>query len=593
MVSLFIESQTADYSPTKRTEAFWLFFDCYCRYVKRGIFISKQDDNIGWNTCRIGIKQGFVKEHLSGRRITGVIGGFQTRSLTLDFDFHFKDPATFQTDIEAWKLQARILVETFKGFQKCHFQVRSDRTTGMHFVFVWDRPQELDKVTKQVRGMLEDLDRQHTSPDAPPFSKIEIRPLKTDNGGMRLPFAKGRVMFLDKMVDPRDKDSLLYWAEWIQAPKPVNAEELLSYVFERLPETCPEPKKKETVSNIPSPSPTISPIPRPLPVPTTDPVADPATDPSNVVDPTNVSKGIWRGQTKDRLYDFFIEGKCHGLKPRAIIAVMGRVAGRFGVRQGLSESAVASMLHEFIEDLQGEALETSARLASGDSESFKREADVIVSAAYRGNKYQKQPDLSTEKLDGLLDACPTWNPVDKTTWSKPGSTVTKRRSHLALNWDAVPGLVTFCKTPLFTKDDVVVITFLNWAVNLVLDYRCIGWKFFRDGISEEIQEVKCRNKTKVLRLMNLLNEIGIWNLVKKGRSTGHGKGCSTWTLGWLAQQLTYNTPHTPCLYILGSHFSEEATDDDSEFERIVGTSDGSGQKYRRRRQNPTLDDKES
>ncbi len=124
-------------------------------------------------------------------------GGDVTNCIVIDLDLHNGSKKVFLR-------QLRVIMDHFHGSRKCHYSVSR---SGVHVIIMLDRPTRIESARAWLRKELESLDTEELKAMAlkhnmRPLSDVEIKPSQKD--GWRLPFARGRVTYLDEPLEGND-----------------------------------------------------------------------------------------------------------------------------------------------------------------------------------------------------------------------------------------------------------------------------------------------------------------------------------------------------------------------------------------------------
>lgn len=518
ITTLFHESQTNAYTPKPRTKAYWEFEEIFLRYARKDSWIRKTDksgaEQEDWitehenpfetNVHRSNrLSDQHIRQHINQKQIIGIKGGRFTRSVVIDLDFHGRD-------LELFERQAEILLDRFHGTGTWHYQVKRHDVTGLQLIQVFEKPRELETAVAEIRDILVQLDMEN--PDQSTAAKscgmkslanLEIYPTPNNGNGVRLPLCRDREMFLDaplplQKIGEREVQNVEAYIAWLTDPnrKYMPKEQILGYLHYhayQAPRTRSKTKPSSTSMEV-------------------------------------SSKKRWKGNMRKLLYEFWVDGNHNDIPLNEHLVVIGRLAAAFGY----SDKEICEGLERMVRSLPESARDCSSRLLSG---AFKKIDRVIQSTAeYVCNPTGHQPmnKESKEIFAGALSNWQGFDPLNTKTWKVP-----IEKAFVAPNWtdEQIRRLVAFFKKPLFVKDEVLIMRFINAIVQLtcVKEKEGNGWgtEYLMKWMKSNFPEIKCGNDQKRQNIIDCLKDEGIIRQVIRGRAFMYA---THWTLGSVARQ---------------------------------------------------------
>ncbi|MBY0589404.1 hypothetical protein K2X85_19685 [bacterium] len=145
----------------------------------------------GWQYRQGPISRSSIKNHLNGRDIFGVLGGKFTRFFVLDVDLHSGDP-------DVYKHRLEVLIPLFCGRFRSSFSISQG---GVHIIGTLPKRERLNHLRSELTRSL----HFHLGADTSIFAgdKLVIELFPDSKRGIRLPLARGRVMFCDGILPSR------------------------------------------------------------------------------------------------------------------------------------------------------------------------------------------------------------------------------------------------------------------------------------------------------------------------------------------------------------------------------------------------------
>ncbi len=232
-ISVYTYQQTAHYKKRCGTIFRTLFASYFVRSRQKYIW---RTDN-GWVTCKGYLDDKKIRAHIEGKEIYGVRAGEFTNCIVIDLDLHNGSKKVFLR-------QLRVIMDHFHGSRKCHYSVSK---SGVHVIIMLDRPTQIDAARNWLRKELESLDTEELKAMAlkhnmRPLSDIEIKPSQKD--GWRLPFARGRVTYLDEALEGNDTATLERYIDWLYEPSYASMKKAYSFISHYLVEEKKKPSKR-------------------------------------------------------------------------------------------------------------------------------------------------------------------------------------------------------------------------------------------------------------------------------------------------------------------------------------------------------------
>jgi len=385
-VNLFGMEQTSTYNPKIRFRA----FQCFRRYFAE---YSSDEKYLWWNnqwvSCRGKAGERYLKEHIEGRHIYGVVGGPKTRFIAIDLDLHKGDRQIFLD-------QLTVLLAEFAGKDGWHYQVADQQANGIHFLRVLRDPcptqmasDELKVILGRLSAENPELERRAAEAGMRSIRDLEVFPNQAQ--GFRLPLCRGRTMLLDKPLPLRqlkknqvqDVEAYILWI--IRRSGYMTAQDVKAYVEARLR---------------PSDNTQIAPAPR----------AEgnkPALAAANRL-------GRVKGRYAKVLVDFWT-GQSN--PPDSLNEAIRLLAVMLPFYLADTEQAI-DLIEQYVDELPDTNF--SDRLSSGRRDEVSRVIRKTVEATYLG-KGLNDAEASKQKLTTTFNAWQArgFNITDKSTWAKP------------------------------------------------------------------------------------------------------------------------------------------------------------------------------
>jgi hypothetical protein len=490
-IDLFSYEQTRIYNPTSKTEAIWDFTQFFLGFSAKERFRLEYGPR-KWTTKNSRLGRRHFENHLRLRDQLGVFGGIWSRFVVIDLDFHKC------ANLGVFMEQFEVLVRGFNGQCRCHYAFSED-CSGVHLIFVFPI-KKLDWLRDKFRSSLQELD--HRFPDSAyraktagmkPLGDLEIYPNRSQ--AIRLPLGRGRKVLVGrKLLNAGDVEGYMSWLNDAKAestPHEMALETIRCHTFGK------EHVKASIIS-----------------VPSSNDASSPASEGTS-----------WKGNLLAWTYEFWINGNANGHNLNEHIIVLARWA----VAKGHSEWKIRTRLQEFVEELPVQALSGSSRLKKGQFKSIERTVKHSVKYALDNNRCQADPASSMGIFRSIVERFPGIDPLDKSTWSKRTtlSAVTQG------NWQS--DTIEEMQRVLVT-DEATACQFLNEFCCLVQNKERTSAGFGKDylkvWLNDRFPAIKCGKAAKRQRILVVLQEQGVLQLVEKGRPSL--KCASRWTLGPVA-----------------------------------------------------------
>ncbi len=238
-IALYEYAQTQRYTkvcPTILRTLYSLYF-----IRSRQKYIWRTED--GWVTCKGYLDDRKIRAHLEGKEIYGVRAGEYTNCIVIDLDLHngSKEVATRQLDV---------ILNRFHGSRKCHYSISR---SGVHVIIMLDRPTQIDAARAWLRKELQAIDTDELkelahSHNMRSLSDTEIKPSQKD--GWRLPFARGRVTYLDEPLTGNDAETFKQYIDWLHEPSYAPREQVFKFICDYLQEEEQKQQKQKKVATI-------------------------------------------------------------------------------------------------------------------------------------------------------------------------------------------------------------------------------------------------------------------------------------------------------------------------------------------------------
>jgi len=358
-----------------------LLRDAYCRYYvddgnrERYGWWSREAGE--WKWCRGYLSDEKVRLHIKGDEVYAVIGGTHTCFAAIDADYHGGDHGVFRD-------QVALVLGNLHGHDGWHYSI-SPR--GLHIIRT-HRKTATSKARADLRKLLEQIDAQDAdlrqralAAGLKPISDWEIFP--DPKQAFRLPLAAGRAVLLDK---PYPKISLREYVDWQAEPKYGALDDALGAIFGVIKPSESQPPKAEANRRV---------------------VAEAKHATKNVFGPL-------KGRYAQVLVDFWTGKHCPPDSLNQAIVLTARMLPYYFPDP---EQAV-EFVEELIDKLPSETF--SDRLAGGQRKEVSRVVRKTVQGVYDNNGHQRDPELSSNKLNKVFTAWQRkrFSLTDRSTWDK-------------------------------------------------------------------------------------------------------------------------------------------------------------------------------
>ena len=382
-------------------------------------YIWWADDH--WVTCKGYLDDAKIKAHVEGKGIYGVrAGDSMTNCVVVDLDLH-----NGSKDVIVRQLKA--ILEHFHGNRKTHYSV-SPR--GVHVIIILDQPTPIEKAHQWLRKELESIDTDEFEGTCPrpsnaPISEMEIKPGKKD--GWRLPFARGRVTYIDGPLTDNDPKTFERYVLWLAKPTHAPLDQVFKFICGHLQEEKKEEKaeKKPRVSR--------------------------KKEPKEKKQVVLGSLGRMKNSYRRTLVDFWT-GK---VTPADTLNTAIVLTARMLPFYYEDEEDAIEFLEELVEDLPDTAF--SDRLSSGDMKEVSRIIRNTVRRVYNGNGGQPRIDESNWRLAETKKAWDRagFSLINRSTWTRRSSSLGEYFNFSsAMQIKALDYLAGILKTDLQTCADV-------------------------------------------------------------------------------------------------------------------------------------------
>ena len=490
-IDLFTFEQTRIYNPTPKTEAIWDFTQFFLGFSAKDRYRLEYGPR-KWTTKNSRLGRRHFENHLRQKDQLAVFGGISSRFVFIDLDFH--TGAEFSIFME----QFEVLVRGFNGQCRCHYAF-AEACSGVHLIFVFP-PKKLDWLQERFRSGLQELDQRYPelaerakAAGMKPLGDLEIYPDRSQ--AIRLPLGQGRKVLVGrKLLNAGDVEGYMAWLNDPRAettPHEMALETIRCHTFGR------EHVKASTISV-------------------------PFLNDASIPSPAGTS---WKGNLLDWTYDFWLKGNANGHNLNEHIIVMARWAAA----RGHSEWKIRTQLQEFVEDLPPQASSSSSRLKKGQFKNIQRTVKHSVKYALDNNRCQADPAGSMAIFRSIVERFPGIDPLDKATWSKRTTPTAVTQG----NWQS--DTIEAVQQVLVT-DEGTAGQFLNEFCCLVQNKEQTNAGFGKDylkvSLNDRFPSIKCGKAAKRQRILVVLREQGVLQLVEKGRPSI--KCASRWTLGTVA-----------------------------------------------------------
>ncbi len=374
-IPLYSREQTTPYTRISAV----LLRDIYCRYfvddAERQTYVWWNKEEGHWLTCRGYLDDEKVRLHLKGAEVYGVLGGDYTCFSAIDADYHGGDYGVF-------KDQVALVLKNLHGHDRWHYSI-SQR--GVHIIRTHEKV-ELSQGRAELRNLLVAIDAQdpelHQNAVAAAMKPIEQWEIYPDpKQPFRLPLARGRVTLLEK---PYEQVDLPTYVGWQIEPTYCTIEEAMAVILSIIQPCDAAPPKVQKEK--PNQSPNA------------------ATE--NVF-------GKLRGRYAQVLVDFWTGVNNPPDSLNCAVVLTARMLPHY-----FDDPDDAS---DFIEGLVDSLPHVgfSNRLSGNGRKEVSRIVRQSVEAVYNDNGHQRDPDLSTKKLNAVFAAWRRkgFSLVERSTWA--------------------------------------------------------------------------------------------------------------------------------------------------------------------------------
>lgn len=386
---LYRIDQTRKFKPTRRTRAVKRFWRYFVECSSSDYFIWECDDE--WISCLGKLSVDRLKTHLTQGEIYGVRAHHKlTRFGGIDADLHEGDPDVFLD-------QLRALQDEFHGRNGWHYHLRDQDVGGVHLIQVFEQ-RYVDDYLGELRAALVALDAKHPglvsrAHDAgmKSFSEMEIFP--SSGRGFRLPFARGRSLYLNKLLPLLTRGrkkvaDVVRYLQWIDNPIYPDKEVVFRYVAERLRQGSRTDLNAS--STIPrSNTPTIAPSAR-----TSD-------------------LGRMKGRYAKVITEFWSGNNCPPDSLNKAIQLLALVTPYYFT----SPTEAVQRIEQMVNELPDHSF--SDRLLAGKRSKVHKVIRKDVASAFSGYSDQPRPEETKRSLDATFSSwrLKGFNPFDKASWA--------------------------------------------------------------------------------------------------------------------------------------------------------------------------------
>ncbi len=383
-VGLYEYNQTVPFTKRCGTIYRTLFASYFISSRQKYIWRTEQH----WVTCNGYLDDKKIRKHIEGKEIYGVRAGEFTNCIVIDLDLHngCKEVATRQLDV---------ILNHFHGSRKCHYSVSR---SGVHVIIMLEKPTRTDAARAWLRTELQAIDTDELkelalSHNMRSISDMEIKPSKKD--GWRLPFARGRVTYLDEPVEGNDAETFGRYIEWLVEPSYAPREHVFKFICDYLQEEeqTPQPQKKKVAT------------------------AKKQTKIQGILGSLGKMKNCYR----QKLVDFW-NGK---VTPADSLNVGIALTARMLPFYYDDADDAIDFIEELVDDLPDDSF--SDRLSTGNRKEVSRVIRDTVCKVFDNNTGQPQVDESNVKLKFTKEAWDRagFSLIDRATWDRASSSLGK------------------------------------------------------------------------------------------------------------------------------------------------------------------------
>ncbi len=453
-IPLYREEQTRPY---KRVGA-QLLRDVYCKYfvddARKDRYLWRENDQ--WYFCRANLDDKKIRNHIRGKEIYGVIGAKNTCFSAIDADYHGGDYDVFRDQLSA-------VVEALHGKDGWHY---SFGPRGCHLLKTHAKT-PVDVVRYDLKTLLHVIDAKHPelreralAANMTPIADWEVYP--DTKHGFRLPFAKGRTVFLDTPCE-----DLKHYVAWQRNPTYCSLEDTLKAIFDVI---RPMPTTQNTKSN--------------------------NKRHKKSTNPTDETRfGKLKGRYAQVLVDFWSGENNPPDSLNCAILLTARMMPFYHEDQ---QDAI-----DFIEGLVDNLPDVSFsdRLSTGKRKEISRIIGLAVKASYEKNSHQKDSVQSSKKLHRTFNAWQRrgFSLIDRSTWQKQRPCLGKRFSFSVVECQRLAILARILKANLQSTVDAT-----RYLLRLLGNRKScqMSIPFVREVLSGF--GIRCRHSGKVNEYMKAL-----------------------------------------------------------------------------------------
>ncbi len=494
-ISVYTYQQTAHYKKRCGTIFRTLFASYFIRSRQKYIW---RTDN-GWVTCKGYLDDKKIRAHIEGKEIYGVRAGEFTNCIVIDLDLHngCKEVATRQLDV---------ILNHFHGSRKCHYSISRG---GVHVIMNLDKPTQIDAATAWLRNELRAIDTDELkglalSHNMRPISDMEILP--SEKNGWRLPFARGRVTYLDQPIQGNDAETFKQYIEWLYEPSYAPRKQVFKFICDYLQEE--QSTKQEKQKKV-------------------------ATIKKNVTTKGFLgSLGKMKNCYRQKLVDFW-NGK---LTPADTLNTAIVLTARMLPFYYDDADDAIDFIEKLVDGLPDDSF--SDRLSTGNRAEVSRAIRNTVYKVFDNNGGQPQVDESNAKLRFTKEAWDRagFSLIDRATWDRASASLGKQFAFTAAQFKALDYLAVILKVDLETCVEVTrqIIRIAHTERELSIGYFAKVLKSFG---------IKVRHDGRVNQYLNALTQMG-W-LIKIKEYWAGGNRARTYIAGNEFYAKVQDTSHTP------------------------------------------------
>jgi hypothetical protein len=390
--TLFHVDQTKEFTPNRRSRAIKRYWRLYVEQSSSKYFIWDSDDE--WISCLGKMSVTRLKTHLAQKEVYGVRAHYKLTCFGgIDADLHEGDPEVFLD-------QVKVLQYEFHGKDGWHYHLRNEDVGGIHLIQVFEQ-RYVDEYLAELRAQLVALDEQHPelatramSAGMPSFRTMEIFP--STGHGFRLPFAKGRSLYLDRPL-PLVKRGQKFVADveaymrWVDNPTYPDKEAVVQYVLERLRREQRKSARTSASTISRSITPTIMP-------------------------PSKQTSGLGRmqGRYAKVISEFWSGQHCPPDSLNQGIQLLALLTPYYFTDQQAAVTKIETMVGELPDH------SFSDRLLAGESAKIRKIIRTDVANAFGGYQDQPRPDQTKRNLDATVASWRRkgFDPFGKVTWAQ-------------------------------------------------------------------------------------------------------------------------------------------------------------------------------